>query len=85
MNIKGELVPKAGEKASNAYRVRSSSMRRNESNLMTSPETQRGAYSARSHSLKARINPVALKPVTHQELQALFDKYKPDGSVPEES
>lgn len=85
MNIKGEIVPYGGERSSRTYRERSNSIRRNGSNPMASPEALRGAYSARSHSLKARINPASLKPISHQELQALFAKYLPAGSVPEES
>ena len=84
VNVKGEILPKGGERGSKTQRGRSSSMRRNGSNLMTSPDTQRTVYSARSHSLKSRFQPV-LKPITHHELQALFAKYQPKGSVPEES
>ena len=83
VSTKGEILSHVGDTS----RRGREDMRKTESGVFHSPEPNRSVYvtKARSQSVKTSSGSkkLALKPVTHTELQDLFAKYRPAAVVQE--
>jgi hypothetical protein len=84
ISAQGELVPGAGlDKAFTSLRKYSIAGQSGERRFLP-PEPEKSVYARRSQSVKLgkMRQKTGKKPVTHQELQSIFEKYRPKGESP---